>query len=136
VRGNGVNDIISSSAHNYGIWWHEPTSDPKVWIHHLIDSSVSETHSLAMEDLNGDGHPDLVTGKRYYAHNGEDPGGHDAAILNWFEFRPGPRPAWVRHEIDDDSGVGEQVLIRDMNGDGKPDLVIADKKGVFWFEQK
>jgi hypothetical protein len=136
VRHNGVQDIITSSAHRYGIWWHEPTADPRVWVHHLIDSSVSETHSLAMADINGDGQPDLVTGKRYYAHNGEDPGGHDPAILNWYEFRPGPQPTWVRHLIDTDSGVGEQVLVRDMNGDGKVDIVIANKKGVFWFEQK
>jgi hypothetical protein len=136
VRGNGVKDIVTSSAHRYGIWWHEPTADPRVWVHHLIDSSVSETHSLAMADLNGDGHPDLVTGKRWYAHNGEDPGGHDPAILNWYEFRPGAQPMWVRHLIDTNSGVGEQVLVKDMNGDGKVDIVVANKKGVFWFEQK
>ncbi|HTR29361.1 MAG TPA: VCBS repeat-containing protein [Puia sp.] len=136
VRGNGVRDIITSSAHRYGIWWHEPTADPRIWIHHLIDSSVSETHSLAMADIDGDGHPDLVTGKRYYAHNGEDPGAHEPSVLNWFAFRPGPQPVWVRHLIDTNSGVGEQVLVRDMNGDGKVDIVVANKKGVFWFEQK
>jgi hypothetical protein len=136
VRGNGVKDIITSSAHRYGIWWHEPTADPKVWIHHLIDSSVSETHSLAMADINGDGHPDLVTGKRYFAHNGEDPGAYEPSVLNWYEFRPGVQPMWVRHLIDANSGVGEQVLVRDMNGDGKPDIVVANKKGVFVIEQK
>jgi hypothetical protein len=136
VRGNGVKDLITSSAHRYGIWWHEPTANPGIWVHHLIDSSVSETHSLAMADINGDGHPDLVTGKRYYAHNGEDPGGHDPAILNWYEFRPGARPVWVRHLIDTNSGVGEQVLVKDMNGDGKPDIVVANKKGLFWWEQR
>src|SRR5579863_4061607 len=130
VRGNGVKDIITSSAHRYGIWWHEPTADPRVWIHHLIDSSVSETHSLAMADLNGDGHPDLVTGKRWYAHNGEDPGEHDPAILNWYEFRPSAN-IWIRHLIDANSGVGEQVLVKDMNGDGKADIVVANKKGLF-----
>ena len=31
---------------------------------------------------------------------------------------------------------GEQVLVKDMNGDGKVDIVVANKKGVFWFEQK
>lgn len=136
VRGNGVKDIITSSAHRYGIWWHEPTANPEVWIHHLIDSSVSETHSLAMADINGDGNPDLVTGKRYYAHNGEDPGAHEPSVLNWYEFRPGPQPAWVRHSIDTNSGVGEQVLVTDMNGDGKVDIVVVNKKGVFWWEQK
>jgi hypothetical protein len=69
----------------------------------LIDSSVSETHSLAMADLNNDGHPDLVTGKRYFAHNGEDPGAYEPSVLNWYEFRPGPQPdvgeAFDRYEF-------------------------------------
>lgn len=136
VRGNGVKGIITSSAHRYGIWWHEPTADPRVWIHHLIDSSVSETHSLAMADINGDGHPDLVTGKRYFAHNGEDPGAYEPAALYWFEFKPGPSPVWVPHLIDANSGVGLQVRVFDINQDGLPDIIVANKKGVFVFEQK
>ena len=159
VLGNGVKDIVTSSAHRYGIWWHEPTADPRVWVHHLIDSSVSETHSLAMADINGDGHPDLVTGKRYFAHNGEDPGAYEPSTLYWFEYRPGvsgasgtgasgastasaagagaaSEPAWIPHLIDSDSGVGLQVLVKDMNGDGKVDIVVANKKGLFWWEQR
>ncbi len=77
-----------------------------------------------------------MTGKRYYAHNGEDPGAHDPSVLNWYEFRPGMHPVWIRHLIDTNSGVGEQVLVKDMNGDGKVDIVVANKKGVFWWEQK
>jgi G:T-mismatch repair DNA endonuclease (very short patch repair protein) len=29
-----------------------------------------------------------------------------------------------------------QVLVQDMNGDGLPDIVLANKKGVFFFEQR
>ena len=43
---------------------------------------------------------------------------------------------WVRHQIDDDSGVGTQVVVQDVNGDRRPDVVVANKKGVFLFVQE
>lgn len=139
VNGDGNADLISSSAHNYGIWWHEQKIQPDgsvQWIRHLIDRSFSQSHSLMMADINGDGHLDLVTGKRYYAHNGGDPGAEEPSVLNWYEYVPGISPSWIRHEIDDDSGSGLNLVVEDMNGNGKPDVVIANKKGVFVFLQK
>lgn len=124
--------LVSASAHKYGIWWHEKKDTG--WVHHLIFDKVSETHAMALEDVNGDGHPDLVTGKRYYAHNGEDPGAHEPSMLYWFELRPGAEPMWVPHLVDEDSGVGLQVLVQDITGDGLKDIIVSNKKGVFVFE--
>ena len=39
------------------------------------------------------------------------------------------------HEIDNDSGIGTQFVVADVNGDKLPDIVVANKKGVFLFEQ-
>lgn len=89
-----------------------------------------------MQDINNDGHPDLVTGNRFWAHNGHDPGDREPAVLYWFEYKPGKTPKWDAHIIDNDSGVGVQVVIADMNSDKKQDIVIANKNGVFVFEQK
>ena len=139
AKGDGSKDLVSSSSHNYGIWWHEKKKDANgkdVWEHHVIFDKFSETHALALADINGDGYPDLVTGKRYFAHNGGDPGGMDPAVLYWFEFKPGKTPTWIPHFIDDNSGVGLQVLVKDMNKDGLPDILICNKKGLFFFEQK
>ena len=80
---------------------------------------------------------DLITGKRYFAHNGKDPGGKDPAVLYWFEFQKDTHagPTWIPHLIDENSGVGVQVVINDINQDNKKDIVISNKKGVFFFEQ-
>jgi len=131
VKDNGQQALVSASAHRYGIWWHEKTDTG--WAHHLIYNGVSETHAMALADVNGDGHPDLVTGKRYFAHNGEDPGAYDPSVLYWFEFKPGNHPAWIPHLIDDNSGVGLQVLVQDINGDGLPDIIESNKKGLVIF---
>ncbi len=137
LDGDGDNDVISSSAHNYGMWWYEQSkqADSVTWVRHDIFSEFSQSHGLAMEDINNDGEPDLITGKRFWAHNGHDPGEKDPAVLYWFEYKPGKQPQWTPHLIDNNSGVGVQLVIADMNNDKKNDIVIGNKKGVFIFEQ-
>jgi hypothetical protein len=131
-------DVISSSAHDYGIWWYEQKKDGGgniSWVTHEISKLFSESHCLAFEDINRDGHPDLITGKRYFAHNGKDPGGMEPAVLYWFEYIPGKNPSWIPHKIDDESGVGNSMVVKDINGDRRTDIIISNKKGVFFFEQ-
>ena len=38
---------------------------------------------------------------------------------------------WVPQFVDDDSGVGTQILATDVNSDGLPDIVVGNKKGTF-----
>lgn len=133
--GDGDNDVLSSAAHHLGIWLHERTADG--WVTHEIDSSVSQTHSMCLVDINSDGLPDFVTGKRWWAHGpAGDPGSELPATLSWWELsREDGKAVWTRHEIDHDSGVGTQFEVTDVNGDGLLDVVIANKKGAFYFEQ-
>ena len=134
--GDGDNDVLSSAAHKVGIWWHEQLPEGK-WQTHEIENGFTQTHALCLADINGDGLPDFVTGKRWWAHGPKgdiNPG--DPAVLFWYELkREGGKPTWVPHEIDHDSGVGTQFEVDDVNGDRLLDVVISNKKGVYYFEQ-
>jgi hypothetical protein len=139
--GDGDMDVVSGSAHNYGLWWHEQVKDQSNNINfkrHVIDSTFSEVHSVVLKDVNNDGLPDLITGKRFFAHQGEGPGGMEPPFIYWFELlKDGKgKPVWVRHLIDDNSGVAIQFEAEDMNKDGLLDFVIGNKNGVFYFEQR
>jgi hypothetical protein len=138
LDGDGDQDIVSASAHQLGIWWYEqqPAGAQTQWQRHLISDQYTQTHGVAFTDINSDGHPDLVTGKRYFAHMGNDPGEYEAPVLYWYEFKPGKTPAWTPHLIDSGSGVGVHVLTADITRDGLHDIIIANKKGVFVFEQQ
>ena len=52
-------------------------ADPKehpTWTRHTIDESFSQSHALALVDIDGDGQPELITGKRYRGHSGSGSG--------------------------------------------------------------
>jgi hypothetical protein len=144
MDGDGKADVVSSSAHFYGMWWYHQRAgkdgvpqfveDPRFILHGL----VSETHALHCVDINGDGLKDLVTGKRWWAHGPTgDMDPMAPADLYWFEAKRAKdgQTRFVIHRIDDDSGVGTQFVVADINGDKLPDIVVANKKGVFVFEQ-
>ena len=134
LDGDGDHDVIGSSPHGYGVAWTEQT--PQGWQIHEIDASDSQTHALHLADIDGDGLTDFVTGKRFWAHNGHDPGSYQPSVLCWYQqLRRDGKTVFRKHLIDFDSGVGLQVQIVDINGDRLPDIVTANKKGVYLFQQ-
>lgn len=139
---DGDADVISSSAHGIGVWWYEqrPGKEPgrPEFVQHTIDDTFSQSHSLMPADINGDGQLDFVTGKRWWAHGPKgDVNPNDPAVVYWFEYRKRDgQVTWKRHFIDNDSGVGTQFTVADMNRDRRPDLVISNKKGVFVLTQE
>jgi hypothetical protein len=134
------NDLIFGNGHNFGLYWWENTgADDEgeiTWTKHEIDSSFSQPHTLAWADISGDGKPDLITGKRYYAHNGSDPGGKGFPCFYYYTWDATAKK-FTRHKIDEGHvGVGLQIVAEDLNGDGKVDIAVAGKSGTYLIESR
>jgi hypothetical protein len=133
--GDGDSDVLSTSAHRLGMWWHEQS--PEGWKTHKISDACSQTHALEFKDINGDGRMDFITGKRWWAHGPRgDVNPESPPVVLWFELsQKDAKPEWKAHEIDHNSGVGTQFEVADINGDKLLDVAVSNKRGVFVFEQ-
>lgn len=137
VNGDSKNDIIVGQAHSYGLDWYEQTTKSgKIgWIKHNIDPFNSQFHTMDWVDLDGDGKMELVTGKRYRAHNGGDPGEKDMVGLYYFQWNG---EAFVKQIISHGpygvgKGIGVYFSIADLRGTGRKDIIVAGKDGLCVF---
>lgn len=140
LTGDGRADLILGNGHDYGLyWWENAGSDAEgriTWKEHLIDRGFSQPHSLAFADLDGDGQDELITGKRYYAHNGGDPGGQEPPCLYYYHWDAAAR-RFDRHTIEEGHvGTGLQIVTQDFNGDGRIDIAVAGKSGTYLLTSK
>lgn len=151
VNGDGLPDIVGSlEAHGYGLaWWEQRSDDAGTsFRRHMIMGdradqhphgvAFSQLHALELADIDGDELLDIVVGKRFWAHGRDgDPEPNAPAVVYWFKLvRQGTTVEWVPHLIHDDSGVGTQVTVGDVNRDGLLDVVVGNKKGTFLHLQR
>ncbi len=164
VNHDGRMDLIYGQGHGYGLYWLEQagTREHPQWIRHTIDESFSQSHALALIDLNGDGTLELVTGKRYRGHSGGDPGSYDPNVVYAYRLPgaaelasarahaggslatgqtmtisdPAADPAFERIalSVNGTATIGTQIVFADFDHDGDLDLATAGKLGVHVFE--
>ena len=153
--GNGTNDVFTSlAAHRYGVAVFlqsvksEKSADQPTWTRRMLASEqpqdndygivFSQPHAAHLADIDGDGIKDIVTGKRYWAHNGHDPDERGHRVIYWYQTKRDRKGGvdFVPHLVDDESGVGVDVQVGDVNGDALPDIVVGNKAGVFILTQE
>ena len=151
--GNGTQDVFTSlAAHRYGVavFLQTKNKEPGTanWSRVMLASEqpqdndygivFSQPHAAFLADIDGDGIKDIVTGKRYWAHNGHDPDERGHRVIYWYQTKRDGKGGvdFVPHLIDSNTGVGVDVQVGDVNGDKLPDIVVGNKAGVFILTQE
>ena len=144
VDGDGDNDVITSeAAHDFGLSWYEQSKEngEVVFTRRPILGAkasenryglvFSELHAVGLADIDGDGLKDIITGKTYYSHHKGSPQWDAGAVVYWFKLQRNKDGVdWLPFQADGDSGVGRDLKVVDVNGDGLLDIVAGGMKGA------
>jgi hypothetical protein len=155
VNGDGLNDVVTTmGGHDFGLAWFEQKRDAAgqiSFVEHTImkDYSTaaknaggvtfSQAHGLTYADIDGDGVPDIIVGKRYWSHldNYHDPDPYGPPVLYWYRTVRNPKAPggaeFVPELIHNRSGAGSELVAVDLNKDGAVDIVTATDRGTFIF---
>lgn len=142
LSGDGRNDFIWGHGHNYGLYWEERKDDNRDgstnWRHHQIDDKNSQNHVLVWEDIDNDGRPELITGRRVRAHSGNDPGDNEPGCVLMYKWNAAEK-RFTKHVLAENGpGIGLQIRLADFDGNGWKDIAVAGKSGthILWNDGK
>ena len=153
VNGDKLNDVVTSlQAHGWGLSWFEQkqaADGARSFVEHEImgDFSTanaggvtfSELHGSTFADMDGDGLPDFITGKRLWAHLDTflDPDPHGDPVLYVYRTVRNPKAPggaeFVPELVHNRSGVGSHVAVADLDKDGDAEIITGTKLGTFIF---
>jgi hypothetical protein len=132
--GDGNLDVISSAegrARRILVHWAPPVARytrEDEWRTETLYTDGSQWMFAVPMDVDRRRGPDLIVG-----------GKNDEASIGWLESPASPRRAsdWRFHRLSD-AGWIMSLIIKDMNGDGRPDVLVSDRfgamAGIRWLE--
>jgi hypothetical protein len=153
INGDGLADVVTVlQAHGLGISWYEQKRDASgkiSFVEHAVMGdfatknaggvTVSELHGSTVADVDGDGIPDFIAGKRYWSHLDDytDPDPYGPPVLYVFRTVRNPKAPggaeFVPELVHNRSGGGNALTAADVNNDGHMDILAATDRGLFVF---
>jgi hypothetical protein len=125
LNGDGFADVVLAPAELQGqsyrlAWFEAPrqTTQPN-WQEHIVAAPVEAVmHGLAVADMDGDGHLDIVAARM---HQGAAP--QEVGVY----LNAGNGNGWKKVVVSD--GGSHDILVADFNRDGRPDILGANHGG-------
>ncbi len=110
--------------------WYEHDGDPRAspWTKHVICERFPFGFEAIGVDLDGDGEIEVVA-----------TGGGDEGRVAVFKHRGDPLGVWDMELIKTNWPRANQVIVADLTGNGKPDLMVAaerDNQEIRWWENR
>jgi hypothetical protein len=153
VNGDGLADVVTAlQAHGFGLAWFEQKKDASgaiTFVQHMISDdyasknaggvTFSEPHGTTSADVDRDGIPDFIVGKRYWSHHEGflDPDPYGPPVLYAYLTRRNSKAPggaeFVPELIHNQSGAGSQILATDVNKDGIVDVITSGTHGAYVF---
>jgi hypothetical protein len=97
-----------------------PKKSP-LWARHVLDNSLVDGHALACGDFNGSGRDQVVVGWRAMNKPGVNVG------IKLFTATDDTLESWTESLIDNNTMACEDLVVADLNADGKLDIVAAGR---------
>jgi hypothetical protein len=92
------------------------------WEREVIDTTLSDGHTIQVADLNGDGNAEIVAGFRGAPHS---------VYVYTYD---GTTKRWNRSDLDNGTMGAAACAIADLNKDGRPDIACIDSTRLKWYE--
>jgi hypothetical protein len=120
----GSDDPNASQARddNQIVWYENRNPAKGPWKKHIISAKFDDAFEAVAGDLDGDGDIDVA------ATSWRNPG-----RVAWFENGGDPKASWTRHMLKENWRSANQVIIADLNGDGRPDIAACAEHGSYEF---
>ncbi|MCH2124451.1 MAG: VCBS repeat-containing protein [Pirellulaceae bacterium] len=89
-----------------------------LWNRHVVDDGFRRGHALWTADMDGDGGDEIVFG---HSDTPEAPG------VNVYQATGAGGTQWKKHVIDAGGMATEDLMVADLTGDGRPDIVAGGR---------
>ncbi len=97
------------------------------WAHTVVDESITDGHTIAVGDFDGDGRDEILAGERK---------GRRSVYL--YRLTGGRDGQWTRQVLDDGGMAAAGCAVADLNGDRRLDVVCVGTAtaNVKWYENR